>query len=37
MELKKNLNEQRQQRENTASYIVETKNQGTNTINDSQK
>lgn len=37
MKLKKTLNEQRQQIENTASNIVDTTNKVTNTINESQK
>jgi hypothetical protein len=37
MKLKKTLNEQRQQIENTASSIVDTTNKITNTINESQK
>ena len=35
MKLKKTLNEQRQQIENTASSIVDTTNKITNTINES--
>ena len=37
MKLKKTLNEQRQQIENTASNIVDRTNKVTNTINESQK
>jgi hypothetical protein len=37
MKLKKNLNEQRQQIENTASGIIDTTKKITNTISESQK